>query len=296
LTDPVKPDVMKKILHKQLKLPEVPYLVFELKDIMSNPRSSADDIAQIVSKSPSLTMILLKIVNSSFYAFPSKIDSISRAVTIIGTREIGNLSLGISIINIFDGIPEGLIDMHAFLKHGFACGIISRILAAQKDIPQTEQLFVSGLLHDIGRAVIYKYFPEHASALLRSSATSGKFLYTEEKKFLGCRHTDLGKYLLKKWNLPFSLENNVFCHHNPSNAKDPVHATIVHLADVMANALELGSSGERFVPPLDYKAFINLGIPPSCFEVVIRQAIDQLSAFDNFLQDKNIFSENSKNE
>jgi len=294
LTAPVKPDVMKKILHKQLKLPEVPYLVFELKDIMSNPRSSANDIAQIVSKSPSLTMILLRIVNSSFYAFPSKIDSISRAVTIIGTREIGNLSLGISIINIFDGIPEDLIDMHAFLKHGFACGIISRILAAQKDIPQTEQLFVSGLLHDIGRAVIYKYFPEHASVLLHSSSTSGKFLYTEEKKYLGCRHTDLGKYLLKKWNLPFSLENNVFCHHNPSNAKDPVHATIVHLADVMANALELGSSGERFVPPLDYNAFMNIGLPPSCFEVVIRQAIDQLSAFDNFLENKNTFVEESK--
>jgi hypothetical protein len=54
----------------------------------------------------------------------------------------------------------------------------------------------------------------------------------------------------------------------------------------MANALELGTSGEKFVPPLDYKAFSDLGLPPSCFEVVIRQAIDQLSAFDNFLQNK----------
>ncbi len=282
----ITPNILTKIKNRELKLPEIPNIVFELNDIMADPRSSADDIAQIVSKSPSLATILLKIVNSSFYSFPSKIDSISRAVTIIGTKEITNLSLGISVINIFKGIPRNLIDMRAFMRHGFACGIISRILAAQKDIPQTEQLFVSGLLHDIGRAVVYKYFPDHAYALLNHSSKTKKLLYKQERGCLGCRHTDLGKYLLIKWNLPINLANNIFCHHNPSNANNTIHASIVHLADILANALGLGSSGERFVPPLDYKAWDNLGISPSCFDVVIRQAINQLSAFDTFLQNK----------
>ena len=75
-------------MQQEVKLPEIPSIVFELNEIMENPLSSADDIAQIVSKSPSLATVLLKIVNSSFYGFPSKIDSIPRAVTIIGTREI----------------------------------------------------------------------------------------------------------------------------------------------------------------------------------------------------------------
>jgi len=281
-----KPDVRKKIMQQDVKLPEIPSIVFELNEIMANPISSADDIAQIVSKSPSLATVLLKIVNSSFYGFPSKIDSISRAVTIIGTREIGSLALGISVITIFEGIPEGRINMYDFLRHGFACGIISRILAAQKDIPQTEQLFVSGLLHDIGRAIVYRYFPEHATVLLNRSLKSGKLLYQEEMDCLGCRHTDIGMYLLKKWKLPFNLENNISCHHKPSSANDPVQASIVHMADIIANAVGLGSSGERFVPPLEGKAWDCLGLSPSCFDVVIRQSINQLSAFENFLHQK----------
>jgi len=178
------------------------------------------------------------------------------------------------------------MDMHGFLRHDFACGILSRILAAQKDLPQTEQLFVSGLLHDIGRAVVYRYFPGHASLLLNRAGESGRLLYQEEKDCLGCRHTDIARYLLKKWKLPFSLENNISCHHKPSIANDPAQAAIVHMADIIANALGLGSSGERFVPPLDHKAWDSLGLAPSCFDVVIRQAVNQLSAFENFLQQK----------
>jgi len=285
-SEKIKPDVRKKIMQQDVKLPEIPSIVFELNDILADPHSSADDIAKIVTKSPSLATILLKIVNSSFYGFPSKIDSISRAVTIIGTREIGSLALGISVITIFEGIPENIIDMNAFLRHGFACGIISRILAAQKDLPQTEQLFVSGLLHDIGRAIIYKYFPDHATALAIKTLASGNLVVQEERDCLGCRHTDIGKYLLKKWKLPFSLENNISCHHNPTTANDPIQSTIVHLADIISNALELGSSGEKLVPPLNPKAWDILGLSPSCFDVVIKQAINQLSAFDNFLQQK----------
>jgi HD-like signal output (HDOD) protein len=280
------PNIRKKIMLQEVKLPEIPSIVFELNDIMADPLASADDIARIVSKSPSLAAVLLKIVNSAFYGFPSEIDSISRAVTIIGTREIGSLALGITVITIFEGIPETLMDMFSFMRHGFACGIISRILSAQKDMPQTEQLFVSGLLHDIGRAIIYKYFPDHASVLLSRSIKSGHLLYQEEVSCLGCRHTDIGRILLKKWKLPFNLENNISCHHNPSTAPNPAQASIVHVADIIANAIGLGSSGERLVPPLDTNAWDSLGLSPSCFDVVIRQAINQLSAFDIFLRQK----------
>jgi HD-like signal output (HDOD) protein len=282
--DHIKPNVRKIIMEKEVKLPEIPSIVFELNEIMADPMASSHDIAQVVTKSPSLAAVLLRIVNSSFYGFPSEIDSITRAVTIIGTREIGSLALGISIITMFEGIPKDLIEMFSFLRHSFACGIISRILAAQKMLPQTEQLFVSGLLHDIGRLIIYKYFPDHAKALLRRSLMSGRLLYQEEENYLGCRHTEVARYLIKKWKLPFVLENNIFYHHNPSAAHDPERAAIVHVADLVANALGLGSSGERCVPPLDLKAWDILELSPSCFEVVTRQAINQLSAFETFFR------------
>jgi putative nucleotidyltransferase with HDIG domain len=277
-------DVKKMIDHNRIKLPEMPSTAFELNEVVADPFASVHRIAEVVNKSPSLAALLLRIVNSSFYGFPSKIDSISRAVTLIGTREITGLALGISIVNVFKDIPKDILDMSSFLKHSLACGIISRILAANKNLPQTEQLFVCGLLHDIGRLVIYQYFPDQAKTLLNLTAASDKLLYQQENRYLGGKHTLIGKHLLKTWKLPFELENNVFYHHNPSVAHHPVKAAIVHLADIMVNALGLGSSGERFVPPLDYEAWDNLGISPGSFETTIRHANHQLASLETFFQ------------
>lgn len=277
-------DVKNMIANKEIKLPEMPSTAFELNDIVEDPTVSVHSIAEVVNKSPSLATLLLRIVNSSFYGFPSKINNISRAVTIIGTREITGLALGLSIVKAFNDIPEEILDMSSFLRHSIACGIISRMLTAKKNIPQTEQMFVSGLLHDIGRLIIYQYFPDQAKTLLNLSATSDKLLYQQENSILGGNHTLIGKYLLKTWKLPLELENNIFFHHNPSAADDPIKAAIVHLADIMVNALRLGSSGERFVPPFDYKAWDNLGVSPSTFETIIQHAIHQLVPLESFFQ------------
>ena len=274
-------DLRNNIAYQEIKLPEIPSTVFELNEIIANPLASAHDIARVVSKSPSLATILLKIVNSPIYAFPTKIDTISRAVTLIGTQEISGLALGISTISIFKDIPEDVIDMHLFLKHSLACAIISRVLCAYKNITQTEQLFVSGLLHDIGRLVLYKYYPEQAKKILIRAESSKELLHQEEKKGIGCKHTDIGRDLLKKWKLPFSIENNVFYHHNPSSANNQTHATIIHFADIIAHSLEIGTSGERFVPNFDHKAFDSLGLSPSCFDSVIRLATHQFDAIES---------------
>lgn len=277
-------DLRNNIAYQKIKLPGIPSTVFELNEVIANTSASADDIARVVSKSPSLTAILLQIVNSSVYAFPTKIDTISRAVTLIGTQEISGLALGISAISIFKDIPEDIIDMHLFSKHSLACAIISRVLCAYKNITQTEQLFVSGLLHDIGRLILYKYYPEQAKKILIRAESSKELLHQEEKKGIGCKHTDIGRDLLKKWRIPFSIENNVFYHHNPSSANNQTHATIIHFADIIAHSLEIGTSGERFVPNFDHKAFDSLGLSPSCFDSVIRLATHQFDAIESFFK------------
>ena len=277
-------DLRNNIAYQKIKLPGIPSTVFELNEVIANTSASTDDIARVVSKSPSLTAILLQIVNSSVYAFPTKIDTISRAVTLIGTQEISGLALGISAISIFKDIPEDIIDMHLFLKHSLACAIISRVLCAYKNITQTEQLFVSGLLHDIGRLILYKYYPEQAKKILIRAESSKELLHQEEKKGIGCKHTDIGRDLLKKWKLPFSIENNVFYHHNPSSANNQTHATIIHFADIIAHSMEIGTSGERFVPNFDHKAFDSLGLSPSCFDSVIRLATHQFDAIESFFK------------
>ena len=88
--------------------------------------------------------------------------------------------------------------------------------------------------------------------------------------------------------LPMVLENNVFFHHDPSKASQPVPATLVHLADIITNSLGIGTSGERFVPPLDNEAWDNLGLSPTCFDIVVKQATHQFFALESILEYPNV--------
>ena len=274
---------LKKLQNKHLILPEIPSVVFELKQVVENPKSSAEHIARVVSRSPSLTAVLLKIVNSSFYGLPSKISTVTHAVSLIGTQEISILALGVCVLSIFKKIPKETIDMQSFLKHSLVCGLLSRVFAAHKNIPQTEQLFVSGLLHDLGRLLLYIYFPDESRHVLAYSRNRNKLLFKEEKDYLGCDHAQIGVQLMKQWQLPLILEHNVLYHHKPSEAQQSIPATIVHLADIIVNSLGIGSSGEKFVPPLDYNAWENLKLSPNSFETIIGQASHQFQALESIL-------------
>jgi HD-like signal output (HDOD) protein len=281
----VNGDLLTRLNKKKISLPEIPSIVAELNEVIANPLSLAEDIANVVNKSPSLTATLLKIVNSALYGCPSKIEKVSQAVTLIGTKEIYGLALGISVISIFKLIPKEIINMYDFLRHSIGCGIIARILAAHKNLPQTEQLFVSGLLHDLGRVLLYIYFPEDSLNIFNSCRKSDRLLYQEETEYLGCDHTHIVKHLMQHWKLPLALESNVSYHHQPSQAQNPVPATILHLADIMVNGLGMGTSGERFVPPLDHKAWEDLDLSISCFEIAVKQAVHQFYSLEAIMQD-----------
>jgi HD-like signal output (HDOD) protein len=279
-------DIREKIKSTEIKLPELPSIVAELNEAVADPLASANDVAEVVNKSPSLTALLLKMANSAFYGFPSKIDNISRAVTLIGFKQIASLALGVSIMHSFKDIPKAIIDMEVFLKHSLACGLISRILSAYMNISQTEQMFVSGLLHDIGRLILYKDFPDESKLFFKLAMESDKSLYRIEHSHIGCSHAHIGKNVLRTWKLPIVLENNVCFHHRPSDAPDQKKATIIHLADIIATGLGLGSSGERFIPQMDYKALENIDMSDKIFNTVAKQAIHQLTPLESFFNEQ----------
>jgi HD-like signal output (HDOD) protein len=270
-------EMRKKIRMRNIKLPEAPSIIFKLNDTIADPFSSADDIARVISKSPGLSALLLKIVNSAFYGFPSRIDSVSRAVTIIGSKEVSALAVGITTMEIFKDIPKSVFDMQTFTHHSLACGVLARILAAGGNVRNTEQLFVSGLLHDIGRLVIFKYFPQEAAYMLSNLSISGESLYESEKAVMGFRHTDIAGDLFDQWKFPVALSQNVVYHHRPMASPDHKKAAIIHLSDIIAHSLDEGKSGERGVPVLDTAAWATLHIAPQTLATIIPQAIHHLS-------------------
>ncbi|MBT8338626.1 MAG: HDOD domain-containing protein [Desulfatitalea sp.] len=280
-TAPKGPHSIKKRIQKLDEvLPEAPFIVTELNQVIADDRSTSNDLARVVNKSPSLSAVLLKIVNSAFYGFPSKIDRISRAVTIIGTKQISSIALGISVMQSFKDIPEELVDMQGFLRHSLTAGLTARVIAALNNLLETEQLFVSGLLHDIGKLIVYKYFPEYARETLYTAMASNSCVFAAEKKVMGLNHTQIARLLLKKWHLPSELEDMIVHHHSPNKAASPKGAGIVQFADLLAHGLGIGSSGERSIPGADPTVPDDIGIGPHTLHTVIRQVSQQLAPLE----------------
>jgi len=272
-----------QLIRDDINLPSLPTVYGQINEAIKKPSSSARDIGNVISKDPGLSARLLRIVNSTFYGFPSKIDTLSRAVTIVGIKQLSTLALGMNIINVFKDIPSDLIDMKSFWEHSIACGISARILAGYKNLQNTERSFVAGLLHDIGRLILYCYAPVHARNALLRAKNDNILLHKAEHETMGFDHTTIGGLLLKKWKLPISLENIVSYHHAPRKSKDSLEPSIVHLADIVTNALGIGSSGERFVPPLEPDVWQSIGISTNILALTITQMDRQIEETIHFL-------------
>jgi HD-like signal output (HDOD) protein len=243
-----------------------------LDEAINNPRKSMADIARIIREDPGLTARLLRIVNSAFYNFPSKVETISQAVTIIGTQQLGALALATSVMQMFKGIPEDLVSMDSFWKHSVACGLAARVIGTLRREPNPERLFVAGILHDVGRLILFTKATDLTRECLQRAETQKQMLYDAERDVVGFTHAVVGGVLLQTWKLPGSLEEVVMFHHNPRAAtKFPMETAVVHVADIVAHTMELGANGERYVPPLDTEAWNRLNLSANAISTVIEQ-------------------------
>lgn len=249
-----------------------------LNEAINSPKASMLDIGKIIRDDPGLTARLLRIVNSAFYSFPSKIDTVTRAVVIVGLQQVRDLTMATSIVNLFKGIPEHLVSMESFWRHSIACGVAARILATYRRETNVERFFVAGMLHDIGRVIINTKIPDQARETILRCESSGELLYMVEREVIGFDHAAVGQALLQSWNLPHSLQEVVAYHHNPCGARRfPIETAIIHVADIIAHAMQFGTSGERFVPPLDEEAWKSIGLPESILSPTLDQLDRQLA-------------------
>ncbi|HVO65725.1 MAG TPA: HDOD domain-containing protein [Syntrophales bacterium] len=251
------------MLEGMVELSSLPFIYIKINEAVNNPRSSIQDISGIISGDPGLTSRLLRLVNSAFYGFRSKVDTVSRALLMVGTQQVRDLALATSVMSLFKGIPGYLVSMESMWRHSVACGLAARMLASGLRSDTDEELFfTAGIIHDIGRLVIFKKIPETAREMILRCKDSKEPLYEVEKEVLGFDHSDLGRLLAQSWNLPPSLEEVLACHHFPGEARQyPVEAGVIHIADYIVHGMQLGDSGEQYVPPLDERVWEISGIP-----------------------------------
>ena len=136
---------------------------------------------------------------------------------------------------------------------------------------------MAGLLHDVGRLVLYSQAPEQALEVFEAYRRGGTLLREAEVQVLGYDHAQIGEGLLLAWHYPLNLVEAVACHHRPQSAGAfHTEAALVHLADHLVNAMQIGSSGERYVPALQTKAWDQLNLPVSFLETLVKSIDEQM--------------------
>jgi len=239
-----------KVVTGNTQLASPPHVFREIIKALQDPKSSVSYLADVIGKDPALTARLLRIVNSPFYGQVQKIDTPARALLVLGAKKLSTLAAGIAIMSVFEGIPQSVLNMDLFWRHSLSCGVICKLLAYHTNPELEDSLFLAGMLHDIGKLVMLKDYPKHASLVLSASRQLAKPAYEIEQAVWGFTHCDIGARLAEQWHFPASLVNAIRHHHSHALATDHYESDFVHLADHIAGAMEAGSSGAWLIPPL----------------------------------------------
>lgn len=229
-----------------------PEVWVRINDLMDDPGSSVADVASVVSSDAALTSGLLKVANCALYGFPSKVETVSRAITVLGMHELYSIATAVTAAKAFSSIPNNIVDPFTFWKHSVSVAMLAKRIASRSKVLHPERLFVAGILHDVGALVIFSKAPEISTEFLLSSSGDEGVMSNIEMEAIGFNHAIVGARLLSSWGLPKSLIDAIRHHHSPVEAGDGLmDACILHVADAMANGME-GSSFVAEVSPSEF--------------------------------------------
>jgi putative nucleotidyltransferase with HDIG domain len=259
-------------------------MVVRLNALLDDPDVCIEEIARAIRDDPSISAMVLRTVNSARYGLREPVRNIERAAMVLGIREIQKIVLQVAVVQQFDHLPSSpVFDMSELWKHSILTGLVAQDLARVARIPlpvAREDLYTCGLLHDIGKVILFDNFGEHYLEVMVESRNTGRSLWQCEVDSYNFSHPAIGGVVALQWALPAEVEAAIAHHHGPTDRIAPVGVVaITCLADVIANAVQAGET-----PPGDLmkdRRFRSLaGIKPDQLEQVIESAVESLAGID----------------
>ncbi len=258
------------LLGRVKTFPTLPIIVDKISDLVRQPETTAKEIEAVVATDQTLTARLLQLVNSSFYGFPQKVTTISRAVGIIGFEALRNLAFSTSVIQLFKANASATFDPKEFWRHSIGTAVAAKEIARAIGEKQLEEFFVAGLVHDVGKLVHNEYLGDAFAEACRRAITADILLRDAEKDVLQFTHDQTAGILLKHWRLPDRLIAMVTEHHAPARTRDGGRAAaVIHLADILCRAKGFGSGGDNKIPRLERCAWDLLGLTVGHLEQIM---------------------------
>ncbi len=214
----------------------LPEIYFRVRDVVDDHESTMDDLADALKIDPAISARLLKIVNSPFYGFPKQIDTITRAVNLIGMQAVSDLVTATTVGRTFTGMTSEIMDLSAYWRKSVLSALMAGGIAKACSIEDSERFFIEGLLRDIGHLVLYQTVPQRAQSALIESGNLNTPLAEVEQSSIGCDYAEVGAELIRFWGMPVQIEQAIRYQLTPNQAGEyALHASIVHLAGVIAD-------------------------------------------------------------
>ncbi|CAB1056176.1 hypothetical protein D1BOALGB6SA_912 [Olavius sp. associated proteobacterium Delta 1] len=219
-------------------LPTLPTIVSEVNGLLQDSDTTLEILCRTIEKDQAIVSKLLSLVNSAFYGFQSKVDSLSNALVLLGFNTIRNAILSLSIIESFSDVKdlEGF-EIADFWHHSLEVAVISRKIAEHAKAALPDSSFVAGLLHDTGKVLMLASFQDLFRQIWQSVRRDNLTFLEAEKRLLPVQHPMIGAYLAKKWQLPSDLIQAVKYHHAPQlKSEENKMQMVIYLADRIVNS------------------------------------------------------------
>jgi len=220
-------DNISELINSIKEFPAMPNVIMHALNIMKDPESSTKELAKIISYDQSLSTKVLTLVNSAYYGFPQQITSINRAIALIGMSKAKNIILTVAMRPML--INQ---DDKELWKHSIRAAVGCEHLAKGLKIMDSDEAFVVGFLHDLGKMVL-SLKSSSTCQKVKELTNSGANIIEAEQLFFQTDHCQMGSLLAKKWQLPLLIANSIKYHHNPKLSPMPVPSTLVYVIDAL---------------------------------------------------------------
>ena len=261
------------------KLASLPAVYHRIRDLLDDPDSSVLELAEAVSGDAAITARVLRVVNSVLYGFPGKVETVSRAVNLMGMQQIHDLVLSTLVVAAFNGIRPARMHMGRFWNDSVFRGLVARAAARRLGMGDPERMFVEGLLADIGHLVMFQVAPEPSAAALESAARDKEPIQDAEARIVGCNFAEVGAALASAWRLPGGFAKAIGAQLMPAMAGPHVNeAALLHLANQILATREHDNPDEAALALLDPMSVAMLELEPAQIADIRAEAEEGLGA------------------
>jgi two-component system, cell cycle response regulator len=273
-------EILKEVLRSE-ELPTLPTVASQLISITSREDTTLADIADLISKDISLSAKILKVSNSAFYSFPQQIGSIHQAVSILGTNAVRSLVLSFSFLSIKSGKKASSFNFERFWQRSLALAVGSKLILENAENSNTDEIFISGLLQNLGELIFARTFPEKYDEVLQTVADNQYDTILAEEQIIGANHTFIGFEVAKHWGFPEGLLLPILHHHAPeqyegNDIKVRQTTSAVYLADILINIL-YSAKPEDYHSRFRTEAKRLLKLKPSDIEAILEDIHNQVA-------------------